>query len=82
MQKTLSGWFRKSCSHHETIVVRSSHVKRTICEACGSLSFEMTREDRAGSAQAVRSSALHQEIPDGFFTEGNVDHISPRTVLR
>ncbi len=34
--------FRKPCSHEHTIVVRSPHVERRVCEGCGYLSFTMS----------------------------------------
>lgn len=37
----LSKLLRKPCLHENTIVVRSAHVERTVCEDCGYLSFTM-----------------------------------------
>lgn len=34
--------FGRECQHSETIVVRTVGVERTICEACGHISFTMS----------------------------------------
>lgn len=44
MPARLTKLFRKPCLHEQTIVVRSSHVERTVCESCGYLSFSMSSE--------------------------------------
>lgn len=41
MPARLNKMFRKPCLHEHTIVVRSSHVERKVCESCGYLSFTM-----------------------------------------
>lgn len=41
----LSKLLRKPCLHEQTIVVRSTHVERIVCETCGYLSFTMSSSD-------------------------------------
>ena len=46
--------FRKPCLHEQTIVVRSAHVERKVCESCGYLSFTMGLEEPLDSANRRR----------------------------
>lgn len=40
----LSKLLRKPCLHEQRIVIRSTHVERTVCETCGHISFTMAEE--------------------------------------
>lgn len=44
LSNALSKLLRRPCLHEETIVVRSTHVERTVCEICGHISFTMADE--------------------------------------
>lgn len=44
LSNVLSKLLRKPCLHEQTIVVRSTHVERTVCETCGHISFTMGEE--------------------------------------
>ncbi len=46
MPARLTRLFRKPCLHEQTIVVRSPHVERRVCEGCGYLSFSMKNDVR------------------------------------
>ncbi len=52
----LSRWLKKPCPHEAKLVIRSSHVQRTVCEDCGQVSFTMEIEPRFDE----HSSAYHQ----------------------
>lgn len=47
MPARLTRLMRKPCLHEQTMVVRSSHVERKVCESCGYLSFSMNSEGRS-----------------------------------
>lgn len=42
MRRLWALMFGRECQHSETIVVRTVGVERTICEACGHISFTMS----------------------------------------
>lgn len=44
LSNVLSKLLRKTCLHEQTIVVRSTHVERTVCETCGHISFTIVEE--------------------------------------
>lgn len=62
MPARLTRLIRKPCLHEQTMVVRSSHVERKVCESCGYLSFSMTSDetfDRPRRPQRVLQSTAH-----------------------
>ena len=54
MPARLNRLFRKPCIHEQTIVVRSAHVERKVCESCGYLSFTMGLKDSPDSPERRR----------------------------
>lgn len=58
MSNVLSKLLRKPCLHEQTIVVRSTHVERIVCETCGYLSFTMSPSGvSASKAQLIGTAA-------------------------
>ncbi len=58
MPARLTKLFRKTCLHEHTIVVRSPHVERRVCEGCGYLSFSMGSDESPGESGRPRA-VLH-----------------------
>lgn len=44
MRRKLNRIFRPDCDHEQTLVVSSVGVRRSVCETCGHISFEISPE--------------------------------------
>lgn len=47
MRKRLFKLMRRECRHTRSVVANSAGVRRRVCQACGNISFEMTRPPAA-----------------------------------
>lgn len=54
----LSRWLTRSCPHKRTLVVTSVSVRRTVCEACGHVSFTMTEPSVAEADEPYVDSPI------------------------
>jgi len=54
--------FESRCTHERVLVVRSVGVQRTVCEACGNVSFEMRSNLPGFKTQPPYTSEPLQEV--------------------
>jgi hypothetical protein len=47
--------FGSDCQHENTLVISSVGISRTVCESCGHISFEVSRDLGKGRRSPVRS---------------------------
>jgi len=57
MNKLWARFVGNACEHQHTLVVRSVGVERTVCEACGNVSFSI-----APTLLASHELVLHHEV--------------------
>lgn len=56
---------RSGCDHPSTVTVRNSGIERTVCEACGHVSFRAL-EGLTGTADRSRFERAIERTPDSI----------------
>lgn len=58
LRRVWKSLFDRECEHKHTLVVSSVGVRRTVCEACGHISFKMTP-----NLVSAQMGTAHEDLP-------------------